>query len=285
METAINNPTARDTKKLTKAIGNYGVNSGNEGLASDGYFAAITKSGNVQVNSCEDFVDAEKGDYRMKAESSTAQSYPNLLNSSNFDINTIGLETKVNMGKQFRVTAPLGTVKKTGKVYFAWEDAFGATGYKLKVAKDAEFNNVVYETTVPYAWAEAEIADAGCKYYWRVTAVNSSYESAEEWTSDMGSFFYGIINLNDTVRADSENKVTVNTVLSGDYEKEAYVYFAAYDESGKLLNITQQICKLGTDTFRLSQNFDASAQTVAVYVWDKNENPLVKEQKLSKQKQ
>ena len=285
LETAINNPTARDTKKLTKAIGNYGVNSGNEGLASDGYFAAITKSGNVQVNSCEDFVDAEKGDYRMKTESSTAQSYPNLLNSSNFDINTIGLETKVNMGKQFKLTAPLGIVKKTGKVYFAWEDTFGATGYKLKVAKDAEFNNVVYETTVPYAWAEAEIADAGCKYYWRVTAVNSSYESAEEWTSDMGSFFYGIINLNDTVRTDSENKVTVNTVLSGDYEKEAYVYFAAYDESGKLLNITQQICKLGKDTFRLSQNFDASAQTVAVYVWDKNENPLVKEQKLSKQKQ
>ncbi|MDY3031889.1 MAG: right-handed parallel beta-helix repeat-containing protein, partial [Clostridia bacterium] len=276
LETAINNPTSNSTKRLTKAIGNYGVNSGTEGLASNSWFiSTITKSGNKQVSSCSDFADAAGGDYRLKAGSDTAVSYPNLLNTSNFDINLIGLETEATLGASFSPVAPIGKVAKADTVYFTWEDVLGATSYKLTVAKDSAFSNVVYEGTTPYAWAEAELTDSG-EYYWRVTAVNSSLEMGEEWTSETAQFTYGkTVEISDVNYEIDNSYVAVTANVSADYVCEADAYIAFYAEDGTLISAERQTLSLGGNVKNIFAEVDTIPANVVIYLWDGNQKPYL----------
>lgn len=143
---------------------------------------------NVQVSECNDFVDAEKGDYRIKKGSETLKNMPGLL-SEDFDINSIGVVSGIdeNLNAQtagFDLVYPGNddTLEYSETVNFSWERAKGANRYRLTVATDKEFNNVVYDNTTYYTYQNAALPKYnGQKYYWKVYAVNLSHKTGGTW--------------------------------------------------------------------------------------------------------
>lgn len=144
-------------------------------------------SGNAEVEECNDFVDPEKLDYRIKSNSETAKKVKGIL-TDEFDIEQIGLENNVELNEQtapFRQIYPQNgaTAVQCSSIDFKWENALGATKYRLTVATDPEFKNIVYDEDVSYNVQKVDGLSNNTVYYWKVKAINNSRDLLTEWNS------------------------------------------------------------------------------------------------------
>ncbi len=142
---------------------------------------------NIQVSETDAFVDAENRDYRLKKDSDLAKELPGVL-TEDFDIEQIGTQQEFVFNEKtspFRLLYPQNGARISSVgVQLSWQEAFGANSYHVTVAKDAKFNNIVYDETVRYNFVDLGDLDKKQRYYWKVTALNTSRAFASEWKHD-----------------------------------------------------------------------------------------------------
>lgn len=146
-----------------------------------------TLEGNEEVGETE-FVDAANGDLRLKSASSYAASTAAL--SESFDMSTIGIqesEFKENPidSESFSLSYPQDGQNGIGVsgIILKWQRPRGADSFRLVVAKDDGFSDIVkdiktYETTYTL-----ENIGTGT-YYWRVYANNESAVKKATWAAE-----------------------------------------------------------------------------------------------------
>ena len=148
---------------------------------------------NVLVPETTDFVDPENLDYRVKSGSALKAMAPGVLDDT-FDIDLIGMKNPLkfdNTTSAFRLLSPKsGSLISADDIQLRWQEPFGANEFKVVVAKDKEFKNVVYEDTVRYAYANIGTLERGQTYFWKVTAVNTSRQSKGTWEHDGAVFSF-----------------------------------------------------------------------------------------------
>ena len=116
-----------------------------------------------------------------------------------------------------------------------WERAFDADRYRIIIAKDADFDEILADKVVPnnyYAWTSY---DAG-KYYWRVYAINETMSMSGTWDSGISDFsvkkedfrMLGITMNSTEKRAEIRftKKVAENCLLKIHAEKDGVKYTA-----------------------------------------------------------
>lgn len=171
---------------FTEMCDNLMVDSGESTIAEQ-YRRYAKLDNNVSVEGKDIFVDPEKQDFRLKADSPQAIANPELLNENNFDIEKIGLKRRdLVFDKE---TAPFDllypvrnqTAVDSREVRFTWEHAYSATRYKLIVAEDAEFKDVVLDELVYNCTKNITTLEKNKTYYWKVMAINNSRQFANEW--------------------------------------------------------------------------------------------------------
>ncbi len=149
------------------------------------------KDDNKIVASTQEFVDPENHDYRLKSNCYLAKSMSGLLNDNNFQMTKIGLQEKQltfnETTSPYKLTYPTQD-QKVAKVGLTlmWNAAFGANSYKVEVSTSPDFSSLVWSDTVRFNHADVpkKHLSVGETYYWRVTAINTSYSQGNEWTCD-----------------------------------------------------------------------------------------------------
>lgn len=134
----------------------------------------------------EIFVNPKVNDYRLKAASEAAESLPEVLSDKNFRIEDFGVEKDATVKEQ------QGTFKKlypkngelnvdSGNVLFQWEEVKGADQYRLVIAKDQDFKDIVVDKICYYPFQKiTELESANTSYYYTVYARNTLSEE-KEW--------------------------------------------------------------------------------------------------------
>ena len=148
---------------------------------------------NVLVAETNDFVDPENLDYRVKSGSELKKKAPGVLDDT-FDINLIGMKNPLKFNGEtsaFRLLSPKsGTLISADDVMLRWQEPIGANVFRVVVAKDKEFKNVVYDEVVRYAYANIGNLDRGETYFWKVSAMNTSRQSKNTWEHDGAVFSF-----------------------------------------------------------------------------------------------
>ncbi len=146
----------------------------------------ISKNYTLGMRKNTAFEDPEKGDFRLKSSNTYSWLLPDVLNTSNFDIEKIGLyvnENRVNLQpfsaeeKSFGLLYPKNGEKVNSglKLEFSWKKSLGADGYELVIYEDSAMQNIVYSEKIGYNNATVDISNLkGTKYYWCVYAQNNS---------------------------------------------------------------------------------------------------------------
>lgn len=205
--------------KFNKLKNNLSVNSC-EATTGTNTLKYSDVTGNLELEECNDFVDPEREDYRIKANSETAQKVKGIL-TDEFDIEQIGLLHNVTLNKEtapFRQLYPQNGEQavQSSSVEFVWENAFGATKYNLVIATDPDLKNVVYDEIVPYNLVKVEGLKNNTVYYWKVTAQNRSRDLFCDWesTSCVYSFKTGKYDVIDTVFLNEEIKKAQENIIN-----------------------------------------------------------------------
>lgn len=178
--------THRNPKTKNRIEGNLIVGKSSEkvGTQDKKYTKFIN---NVILEETSDFVDPENLDYRVKSDSPLKAMAPGVLDDT-FDIDLIGAKNpKVfnNTTSSFRLLSPKsGSLISANDIQLRWQEPFGANKFKVVVAKDREFKDVVYDEIVRYAYANVGDLEKGQTYFWKVSAQNTSRQSKSDWAHD-----------------------------------------------------------------------------------------------------
>ena len=143
---------------------------------------------NIQVPTAEDLIDPEHFDYRVKADSEILKELPNLPNESNFDLDAVGAQLEMTFNEEtapFRLLYPEnGQRISCQDVQLSWEQPRGANKFRLTVAKDREFKEIVYDDVENFNFADLGNLEQGETYYWKVSAINITSKYQNEWAHD-----------------------------------------------------------------------------------------------------
>ena len=201
--TAINNLVVNCTKPTN-------INASNSGVTYE--YGSNNVYGNTTATSSV-FVDPENQDYRVKKSAITAGALSEVPNELNFDMDWIGIQTKDKMpesDKSFKLMHPTqGENLTKDNVLLTWEKGLFADEYEYVIATDESFANTVESGTTrnTFVIPTYEFTE-GTRYYWKVTAVNTSRNMGAKWNCDTAQTF--------TVAKAVDLEVVENTVLSED---------------------------------------------------------------------
>lgn len=259
---------------FNKVLGNLNVNAKDMRIDDCNYDWG-TVEGNVVMEECNDFVNPEKLDYRIKSGSETAKEIPGLL-TEEFDIEQIGVQSDITFNGEtspFRLVSPKNGAAGTDStnLEFQWEHAKGANKYRLVIATDPELKNVVLSEETFYNRYTVPYLDGGKNYYWKVYAINSSREMAAEWESDTVPFLFStaLYSKVDTEKLDEEIKKAEvqlerieETGQNGGFPEGTKIAYGKLIEEGKKLSNA----KIGKVT---QEQIDNKVEEIANYLLDK----------------
>ena len=209
-------------KRLNFIEGNLMVDCGEPNVGSeDAEFANFTN--NIQTTGKDMFVDPDNHDWRVKSDSEIAAKLPDILTDKNFDMKEIGIQTELTLNSEtapFRLLYPQnGSYVNTSGLELYWEEARGANEYRVEIAKDPEFKDVVYNDISRFNLLPMEGLERNTKYYWRVTAINSSMALGTEWAHD-GAVYSFTTNLYEKISTEAfesaAKQVLVNKAMSNE---------------------------------------------------------------------
>lgn len=257
---------------------------------------------NVKMDSCNDFVDAENNDYRIKSGSETLNEVSGLIDDT-FNLDVIGVQNdKVSYNSNtssFELIYPKDREKlaKSDEITLMWENAEGANEYRVIIATDAEFGNIVFDGTSRYNYLTVTgLENTGEIYYWKVIAENISREYGSEWECEkvfsfkLGNEFeitkYEMRNSDNELIENTENILSDGIInVSAEIINRAYidgknanVIFAIYDENNKLYDV-----HLENKDFEFEKNNAVGFQfktelkhiKISIMLWDKDMNPIL----------
>lgn len=268
--------------KFTKITGNLGVNC--EGLSiGTNTLQYGTVKNNVQIEECNDFVDPENGDYRIKKDSETYKNSPNVL-SEDFDISLIGVQKDYTIDTEkskFSQLYPKNGQQgiNSSEVDFAWQSAKDATSYRLVIATDPELKNVVYDDIFYYTAATVEGLENNTVYYWKVWAENNSINYGSKWesASPVFSFATSLYETLDTEHLNLVLEKTNQTLENLDVGEEPGQYPADIKERvGRMVSLAKVMANARLGMLKqknidqmaniLSNSFNAIGQTNIGYI-------------------
>ncbi len=192
LEKIIMSKDSRDPKlaRFNTMSGNLDVNSPEQiiGTYTMQYGKVVN---NVNLEQCNDFVNPEKQDYRLKSGSETAKRLPGLLTDS-FDIEQIGMQENAVQNGEFKKIYPQNGARAVAVagMEFKWENAFGASKYRLVIATDSEMKNIVYDEIADYNIQSVDGLEKNKTYYWTVYAISHSRELGGNWESTDGVYSF-----------------------------------------------------------------------------------------------
>lgn len=182
--------------KYTEYYGNLAVTSTAPVLGEQLKFYAKTSNtegvddDNLIVASTQAFVDPENHDYRLKSDSYLAKKMPGLLNSDNFSMSKIGIQQNTLMFNKdtspYQVLYPATEQKVSKKgLTLLWTEAFGANEYYVEISKTSDFSDNIWSATARFNHVDVPsyYLTEGETYYWRVTAINTSFILGARWTN------------------------------------------------------------------------------------------------------
>ena len=215
--------------------------------------------GNVIIDATDDFADPSKLDYRLKAGSPLAQQLPKSLNTENYDMEqngTINDRVFTSENTPFRLLYPQNgaSVSPTGLQLY-WQDVGPANQYRLEIATDPEFNNMVYDDIVYFNIFDADMLSSNTRYYWRVTAQNTTRDLACEWGHDgnVHSFVTSMYTPLDTasaVNAIKAAQLNMGTAVEGT-EPGSY-RIGSVNSIRDYISLTQKLMTLRTGVYNQS---------------------------------
>lgn len=160
-------------------------------LTVNARMAELSKvDGNVTVSDHSHFVDPENYDFRIKDDSIFAKKIPELTESS-FNLDDVGCTPEVtgNIDTSFELLYPAdGTKFNSATAMFVWEKAIMADRYRIRVAKDKDMKQLVYDEIVPYNSTSVDSLEEGREYWWTVEALNRSFKRKAVWGNEAHSF-------------------------------------------------------------------------------------------------
>lgn len=168
-------------KKVT-VKNNVSINAGKKTYGTDYHTSGLVeKMGNVEENynlTSEQgpTVDAKQGIYNLSDYTEVHKVIPGF---EELDVTITGPEgvKDLTVGEFNTITPMTGEKELDGtSVTFTWEDSSGADSYRLVIATDNKFENVVYDQTVRRTYETVENLRFNRQiYYWKVEAISSSY--------------------------------------------------------------------------------------------------------------
>lgn len=154
-----------------------------------GEFADTVTVDNAVVKDLSVFKDAKNHDWRLTDEAAKSLNISEngefkLL--SGFDLSKIGMQGRgMNTGESFNKLYPEngGITEYSDKTALYWEQAEFADEYEYVVAADPELKNVVSSGTTIYRGTQIGGLLPNTKYYWKITAKNTSKQALNETNS------------------------------------------------------------------------------------------------------
>lgn len=136
---------------------------------------------NYETDDAAPVVDAAHGNYNIADESKINEyfdfnAYDNFCLPKIEETGIIGEESAEL--KDFNLIAPVNGAEnvQASDVVLCWEDTSGADKYRLIVARDADFTDIVCDEITNFTYKRFRNLKYGqMKYYWRVEAIASSY--------------------------------------------------------------------------------------------------------------
>ncbi len=217
-------------RKLNVLEKNLRVNSGESVEPYNEANATFKYNENVgtyeeKVDLTEIFVNPENQDYRVKSGSEFAAL--GVLNED-FEIELIGIQTDFELNEETATFEKLYPAKNANialadEYNFTWSDALGANNYKITVAEDEAFEEIVFEKETMQTGAVVTGLSDETVYYWKVEAQNSSRELANTWTTVDGvtSFGVNVSFYNDTEKPEIPANALIDNVL---FQGKTYTY-------------------------------------------------------------
>lgn len=275
--------TARTLAGLTIIKGNVCVNGpGANGGSSDGiesytkkpvkYYFTWKEGNNISDNHDNltteqaPFVDAANQDFRFKGYAN-----PDLNNpyEGSFDINLIGVQSEnTPAASGFTAVYPCGEKVAPGYVRFIWNDAFEATKYKVTVASDSEFKNIIAESESYYNYADINIPQSTETLYWKVMAYNTSRQFNAAWESEVYTFSNGARVV---ATAEINSDKTISTHIINNYydENTLQEFMVQYEDDGVVAGIERKAvvgAKGVEETVSFSQPSDKAKSVILMVV-------------------
>ncbi len=133
-------------------------------------------SNNITFESGLALTDEAGGNYTPKSYDSILASIPDF---EQLDVTKTGPEGQNGLSVgEFRLKAPYvsDVTSEAGSIKFSWENSSGADKYRLIVATDSDFSNIVYDAVTNLnSLSVSGLNYAANDYYWKVEAASSSH--------------------------------------------------------------------------------------------------------------
>ncbi len=276
-----NNP-----KYFTVAKDNLAVNAGATNIQSENLaYSTLSNNEAISDEAYSIFADAANQDYRIKSDSQYAL---NTRLTESFDIDKIGLQNSFMLTDDASSFSQLYPANASTVAYtedgitFAWGRALGATQYRLVVATDKLFENVVYDETTRLNTHTVTSLTNNTKYYWKVIASNTSRELPYTWNSKDGAMAFTLsdyeyaVSLDGTTMDTAANVITVSTTAANNSVSDTSdftVTIAAYDEDS-LCAVEQYDVSIPLgQSVPITHSFDTkgeyTVEEIKVFVWRK----------------
>lgn len=202
--------TKNNPRTYTKIRENLLVNCEQTAIGTEEQRYATIEN-NAILDATEDFVDPDNIDYRLKSGSDLAKQLPGSLTDSNYDIEQNGVATDrvfTTETTPFRLLYPQnGAYVAPSDLQLYWQDVGPANQYRLQIATDPEFINTVYDDIVYFNIFEADMLSANTRYYWKVTAQNTTRDLKCEWAHDGNVYSFVTSMYTPLKTADVENAI------------------------------------------------------------------------------
>lgn len=174
------------SSKYNTVRGNYFVNSGEMSITGKMPETSII-SNNIYDDGVS-FIQDDNGNMTKEKYDEVCSRVTNFKPISLDDVGITG-EMSLKLNK-FNLIFPVNNSEniQADDVTLAWEDKSGATKYRLVVAKDKEFKDVVYDDIVESNFKRFTGLRYGRQvYYWKVQGIGTSYlygNNNTEWNSN-----------------------------------------------------------------------------------------------------
>ncbi|MDY3929124.1 MAG: right-handed parallel beta-helix repeat-containing protein [Clostridia bacterium] len=230
------------------------------------------------------FENSDAHDYRVKTSAAEEMNLGDEFKlTSDFDLSLIGMQNRdMELGADFKKLYPQngGKSEHSRSASISWEQALFADEYHYTVAKDRQLSDVVAEGTTIYKYVQIDGLEPNTKYYWNVTAKNTSKQALNginEWVSDGGVFGFTTssfdLNAADIKAEASDAGVLFTAYISNSSGNDQQAEFVAarFSSDGTLKNISKvkQNITPGLEKISFAINDYAEEEdSYCIYIWD-----------------
>lgn len=164
----------------------YGKEKDYDRIAELGHFENNTTTTDTSI-----YVDFEHADMRLKMGTDIQKKHPDALNEKNFDINEVGIDwdPTEKVDKSFVRYYPVddSVDVDNSECTFLWSEALGSDKYRIVVATDESFENIVVDDITYYNnYTTDALNSERTDYYWKVYAINERRYNETSWEASDG---------------------------------------------------------------------------------------------------